>query len=156
MKRREILKTSSGLGLLAAAVAAGWISPGRAWAQQWDKAVFDSKTVKEAITAMGAGIPAESKNVVFVNPTPEIAENGAVVPITVRSDLPKTQSISILIEKNPNTVAASFDVPEGTEPFISTRVKMAETSNVVALVKADGKYYFARKEVKVTLGGCGG
>ncbi|OGA03759.1 MAG: thiosulfate oxidation carrier protein SoxY [Betaproteobacteria bacterium RIFCSPLOWO2_02_FULL_64_12] len=156
MTRREILRAGSGLGLLAAALAAGWISPGRAWAQQWNKAVFDSKTVKDAIKALGAGNAAESRDVVFANPTPEIAENGAVVPITVRSNLPKTQSISLLIEKNPSTVAASFHLPEGTEPFVSTRVKMAETSHVLALVKADGKYYFARKEIKVTLGGCGG
>jgi len=156
MKRREILKSASGLGVLAAAFAAGWIGPGRAWAQQWDKAAFESKSVKDALMAMGAGNAAVSKDVVFVNPTPEIAENGAVVPITIRSNLPKTRSISILIEKNPNTVAARFDIPEGTEAFISTRVKMAETSRVIALVNADGKYYLARKEIKVTLGGCGG
>jgi len=88
--------------------------------------------------------------------TPEIAENGAVVPVGVTSRIPKTESIAILIEKNPNMLAAVFDIPTGTEPVISTRVKMAQTSNIYALVKAEGRYYVAAKEVKVTLGGCGG
>ena len=88
--------------------------------------------------------------------TPDIAENGAVVPIGVTSTIPKTERIAILVEKNPNMLAASFDLPAGTEPTVTTRVKMGQSSNVYALVKADGKYYVAQKEVKVTLGGCGG
>ena len=87
---------------------------------------------------------------------PEIAENGAVVPIGVESRLPGTQSITILIEKNPQPLTASFDIPAGTEPNISTRVKMGQSSEVYALVKADGKFYLAKKEIKITLGGCGG
>jgi sulfur-oxidizing protein SoxY len=79
-----------------------------------------------------------------------------VVPVTVVSAIPSTQSIAILIEKNPNTLAAVFDLPAGTDPSITTRVKMAQTSNVYALVKAGGKFYVAHKEIKVTLGGCGG
>jgi len=79
-----------------------------------------------------------------------------VVPIGVTSNIPKTESIAILIEKNPNLLAAVFDIPTGTETSISTRVKMAQSSNVYALVKADGKYYVAAKDIKVTLGGCGG
>jgi sulfur-oxidizing protein SoxY len=74
----------------------------------------------------------------------------------VESKLPKTQAIAILIEKNPNTLSAEFDIPSGTDPFVSTRVKMGETSNVYALVIADGKYFHAVKEIKVTIGGCGG
>ena len=88
--------------------------------------------------------------------TPDIAENGAVVPVGITSNIPKTRSIAILVEKNPNMLAAVFDIPAGTEPSLSTRVKMGQTSNVYALVKADGKYYVASKEIKVTLGGCGG
>ncbi|HEY5308969.1 MAG TPA: thiosulfate oxidation carrier protein SoxY, partial [Casimicrobiaceae bacterium] len=83
-------------------------------------------------------------------------ENGAVVPVGIASSIPKTESIAILVEKNPNMLAAVFDIPPGTDPAISTRVKMGQSSNIVALVKADGKYYIASKEVKVTLGGCGG
>ena len=96
-----------------------------------------------------------ARTIVFVS-TPDIAENGAVVPISITSSLPKTESIAILIEKNPNMLAGSFDIPPGTEPAISTRVKMGQTSNVYALVKADGRYFVASKEIKVTLGGCGG
>ena len=79
-----------------------------------------------------------------------------MVPIGVTSKLPSTESIAILVEKNPFTLAALFDLPAGTEPTISTRVKMRETSNVYALVKAGGKYFMTSKEIKVTLGGCGG
>ena len=79
-----------------------------------------------------------------------------MVPIGITSNVPKTESIAILIEKNPNLLAAVFDIPAGTDPTISTRVKMAQSSNVYALVKADGKYYVAAKDIKVTLGGCGG
>jgi sulfur-oxidizing protein SoxY len=109
----------------------------------------------ETMKAFGGGAPAQSKDIAFVS-TPDIAENGAVVPIGVTSAIPKTESIAILIEKNPNMLAASFDIPPGTDPAISTRVKMGQSSNVYALVKADGKYYVASKEIKVTLGGCGG
>jgi sulfur-oxidizing protein SoxY len=79
-----------------------------------------------------------------------------VVPFTITSKIPKTESIALLVEKNPNILAAKFDIPEGTEPWVNTRAKMGQTSNVFALVKADGKYYYTTKEVKVTLGGCGG
>ena len=109
----------------------------------------------ETMKAFGGGAPAQSKDIAFVA-TPDIAENGAVVPIGIASSIPKTESIAILIEKNPNMLAASFDIPPGTDPSISTRVKMGQTSNVYALVKADGKYFVASKEIKVTLGGCGG
>jgi sulfur-oxidizing protein SoxY len=104
---------------------------------------------------LGDGLPAPSKDISFFS-TPEIAENGAVVPIGITSAIPKTDAIAIMIEKNPNMLAALFELPEGTEPSLSTRVKMAQTSNVYAVVRAEGKYYVAAKEIKVTLGGCGG
>ena len=103
---------------------------------------------------MGGTAATESKDINITSP--DIAENGAVVPVSVASKLAKTESISILVEKNPNALSAAFEIPGGTEPFVSTRVKMGQTSNVYALVKADGKYFFATKEIKVTLGGCGG
>jgi sulfur-oxidizing protein SoxY len=78
------------------------------------------------------------------------------VPFTIGSKLPKTEQLALLVEKNPNILAASFNIPDGTEPQVNTRVKMGQTSNVIALVKADGKFYYTTKEVKVTLGGCGG
>jgi sulfur-oxidizing protein SoxY len=107
------------------------------------------------VKALGGATPVPNAGVTFFQ-TPDIAENGAVVPVGVTSTIPKTESIAILIEKNPNMVAAIFDIPPGTDPSLSTRVKMAQTSNIYALVKADGKFYVATKEVKVTLGGCGG
>jgi sulfur-oxidizing protein SoxY len=87
---------------------------------------------------------------------PEIAENGSVVPVTVSSSLANVEQISILVDKNPSVLAASFTFPQGTEALVTTRVKMGQTANVVAIVKADGKFYRTSKEVKVTAGGCGG
>ena len=151
--RRTILKGTGGAAVLALAMAAGLFKPGRAWAD-WNKAAFETKSVADTVKALGGAQPVESKDIVMQSP--DIAENGAVVPFTISSKLPKTESIAILIEKNPNTMAANFTFPEGTEPWVNTRVKMGQTSNVIALVKADGKYYYTSKEVKVTLGGCGG
>jgi sulfur-oxidizing protein SoxY len=154
IRRRGILKAGGGSGVLALAAAAGLIRAGEAFAEQWNKAAFETKTVAATLKALGGGGSAESAQVQIT--APDIAENGAVVPITIESGLAKTQSIAILIEKNPSTLSADFDIPEGTDPFITTRVKMAETSNIYAVVKADGKYFHAVKEIKVTLGGCGG
>ena len=153
-RRREMLKGTGGAAVLGLAVAAGLFKPGSAWAQTWNKAAFDTKTMNDAIKAMGGTSAAESKDIVITSP--DIAENGAVVPFTIASKLAKTESMALLVEKNPNIVAASFTIPDGTEPWVNTRVKMGQTSNVIALVKADGKFYYASKEVKVTLGGCGG
>ncbi|MBU6484595.1 MAG: thiosulfate oxidation carrier protein SoxY [Betaproteobacteria bacterium] len=155
MDRRQVLKTSGGATFLALLAAAGWIPPAHADAPGWNKSEFDTHTMDATLAALGAGKPATSSDVAFFS-TPDIAENGAVVPIGVTSKLPNTESIAILVEKNPFTLAALFDLPAGTEPTISTRVKMRETSNVYALVKAGGKYFMTSKEIKVTLGGCGG
>ncbi|MEO8676944.1 MAG: thiosulfate oxidation carrier protein SoxY [Casimicrobiaceae bacterium] len=153
--RREWLKSGGGVTLLTLLAAAGWLKPEDAFAQAWNKGAFEARSMDETLKALGAGAPAASKDITFVS-TPDIAENGAVVPIGIASAIPKTEAIAILIEKNPSTLTANFDIPPGTDPAISTRVKMAQTSNVYALVKADGKYYVASKEIKVTLGGCGG
>jgi sulfur-oxidizing protein SoxY len=154
-QRRDVLKTGGGITLLTLVAAAGWLKPGEAAAAEWNKAAFDAKTMDETMKAFGGSAPAQSKDITFFQ-TPDIAENGAVVPVGVTSAIPKTESIAILIEKNPNMLAAVFDIPPGTDPSLSTRVKMGQSSNIYALVKADGKYYVASKEVKVTLGGCGG
>ena len=155
-KRRDVLKTGGGVTLLTLLSAAGWLKPGDAIAADWNKAAFDTKTMDETMKALGAsGAPTPSGSIAFVQ-TPDIAENGAVVPIGITSSLPKTEAIAILVEKNPNMLAAMFELPAGTEPSISTRVKMGQSSNVYALVRADGKYHVASKEIKVTLGGCGG
>jgi sulfur-oxidizing protein SoxY len=152
-KRREVLKTGAGIGTLGALVAAGLISPGEALAQDW-KVAFETKSLADTIKALGGVSAAESKDITIT--APDIAENGAVVPVAVASAIPKTESISILVEKNPSVLAASFMIPAGTDPSVGTRVKLGQTSNVFALVRADGKFFMAAKEIKVTIGGCGG
>jgi len=151
--RREFVKVSGVLGLMA---AAGLITMKEAQAQQqaWNKAAFDTKTVEDTIKALGGTATTPSGDIAIT--APDIAENGAVVPVAVTSKIPNTQGIYVLVEKNPNTLAAGFTIPAGTEPSVSTRIKMGQTSNVHAVVKADNKFYVATKEVKVTLGGCGG
>ena len=151
--RRNVLKGTGGMAVMGLAMAAGLFKPGSAWAQ-WNKAAFDTKSLNDAVKALGGGTPTESKDITISSP--DIAENGAVVPFTISSKLPKTETMAVLVEKNPSILAANFTIPDGTEPWVNTRVKMGQTSNVIALVKADGKYYYASKEVKVTLGGCGG
>jgi len=153
-KRRDVLKAGGGAGVLALAAAAGLVKPGEALAQEWNKAAFSTKSVADTVKALGGTGTTESGEVQIT--APDIAENGAVVPISVESRLVRTQAIAIMIEKNPNTLSANFEIPEGTDPFVTTRVKMGETSNVYALVKADGNYFHAVKEIKVTIGGCGG
>lgn len=153
--RREVLKSGSGAAVMALAASAGLFATDSAFAQDWNKGAFEAKNLKDVVTAMGGATATASKDISFFN-APEIAENGAVVPVGVTSKIPKTESIAILVEKNPNALAATFDIGADAEPSVSTRVKMGQTSNVHALVKADGKFYFATREVKVTLGGCGG
>ena len=102
---------------------------------------------------MGAGSP-EKSSAVTLN-APDIAENGAVVPVGITTTL-KAEQLAILVEKNPSSLAAQFFIPAGTDSFVTTRIKMGQTSNVYGLVKADGKWLMTVKEVKVTLGGCGG
>ena len=151
--RRSFLKLSGGAGALAMAAAAGVLKVSPALAAEWNQNAFTAKAVDEALKSLGATNLIESKDIVIT--APEIAENGAVVPVAVASKIPNTQSISIIAEKNPFPLAASFNVANGGEGYVSTRLKMGETSNVRAVVKADGKYYTAVKEVKVTIGGCG-
>ena len=153
MERRKAIKTGGGLGLLSILAAAGLIQPGMAWAK-YEKTAFDAKSMDEILDILGIVSPESNLSVHLT--APEIAENGAVVPVTVASFLEHTEQIHILVEKNPNVLAASFVFPEGTEGFVTTRVKMRETSMVIALVKINGKFYRTAKEVKVTAGGCGG
>ena len=155
LQRRKALRTGGGVTLLTLVAAAGWLRPEDALAADWNKAAFEANTMDATMKALGSGAPAQSKDIAFFQ-TPDIAENGAVVPVGITSNIPKTESIAILVEKNPNMLAAMFDIPAGTEPSLSTRIKMGQSSNVYALVKADGKFYVTSKEIKVTLGGCGG
>jgi sulfur-oxidizing protein SoxY len=152
--RRDALKQGGTAAIFGLFVAAGLVKPGVAHAE-WNQAAFAAKGVDGVLKGMGGSSAAASKDINWGS-TPEIAENGAVVPVSVTSNIAKTESISLLIDKNPNTLAASFAIPAGTDATVSTRVKMGETSQVHALIKADGKYFIATREIKVTLGGCGG
>jgi sulfur-oxidizing protein SoxY len=151
--RRTFLKLTGGVGALAAAYAAGLVASGQAWAATWNKAGFDAKTLADVMKSLGATGATESKDIIIT--APDIAENGAVVPVAITSKLPNTQQISIVAEKNPFPLAATFDVSGGGEGYVSARIKMGQTSDVWAVVKADGKYFTARKEIKITVGGCG-
>lgn len=149
--RREMLARSAsvaaalaGLGLLPAAAQAAW-----------SQAAFEAKNMADLMKALGTSAPAESKDVSITGP--DIAENGAVVPVGAASTLAGTKRLLLLVEKNPSMLAAIFEVSDAVEPNISTRVKMGQSSNVMAVaITADNKVFFAQKEIKVTLGGCGG
>ena len=149
--RREMLAHSAQVaGLLA---AAGLLpTPAQA---AWNQTAFDAKTLVEATKALGGSAPVESKDVTLTGP--DIAENGAVVPVACATTLPGVKRLLVLVEKNPSALAAVFDVSDAVEPSFSTRVKMGQSSNVYAVaMMADGKVLYAAKEIKVTLGGCGG
>ncbi|CAN5243383.1 thiosulfate oxidation carrier protein SoxY [soil metagenome] len=121
----------------------------------YNRAAFDAKSVDDVIKGLGIAKPVESAEIVFT--APDIAENGAVVPIAVSSALPGVKRIAFLVEKNPTTLAGVFDFTDAVETAVSTRIKMGQTSNVLAVAMlADGRVLFAQKEIKVTLGGCGG
>jgi sulfur-oxidizing protein SoxY len=149
--RREMLQRSAavagmlaGMGLLPQAALASW-----------NKAAFEAKTMAELMKAMGTSAPTESKDVTITGP--DIAENGSVVPVGCSTTLAGVKKLMILVEKNPNMLCAMFDVTEGVEPNFTTRVKMGQSSDVYAVaITADNKVLFSRKEIKVTLGGCGG
>jgi sulfur-oxidizing protein SoxY len=119
------------------------------------KAAFEGKTVDDVVRGLGIARPVESQDVVLT--APDIAENGAVVPIAASCALPGVRRIAFLVDKNPTTLAGMFDFTDAVETSISTRIKMQQTANVIAVaITGDGRVLFAQKEVKVTLGGCGG
>jgi len=149
--RREALSQSL---KLAALLAAAGLLPQTALAA-WPQAAFDAKAVPDALKALGGGAMAESKDVTLTGP--DIAENGAVVPVGVSTTLAGVKRMVLLVEKNPAVLAAVFDVSDAVEPNFNTRVKMGQSSNVYAVaLMTDGKVLYTTKEIKVTLGGCGG
>jgi sulfur-oxidizing protein SoxY len=136
-----------------AALGAGLLLPLRALAA-WNKEAFNSKTPADALKGLGIGATAESKDILI--DAPQIAENGAVVPIEVTSNIPGTRSITVVIEKNPFPLAAKFDFTEAAVPYVKLNAKLGESSWVRVVAEAGGKYFNASREVKVTIGGCGG
>jgi len=140
--------------MLAAALAAGLLKPERAIAASWNKAAFDSKSTVDALQQLGAANPQNSGDIVIE--APQIAENGAVVPIEIMSKVPGTTSLAVLVEKNPQPLAGQFQFRDGALPYFKVNVKMGESSLVRVVAQAGGKHYTATKEIKVTAGGCGG
>ena len=151
--RRTFLRFAGGAGALFFAAATGLLKTASAWAAPWNKTAFEAKALAETLRGLGVSNPIDSKDITIT--APDIAENGAIVPVAVTSRIPNTQSIAIVAEKNPFPLAASFDLLPGSDSYVSTRLKMGQTSDIRAIVKADGKFYTAVKEVKVTVGGCG-
>jgi sulfur-oxidizing protein SoxY len=147
--RRQAIKTT---GAMATLVSLGLVTQSQAQAAV-DRATFEVKTMADALKAIG-GTPATSDQISVVSP--DIAENGAVVPVGASSKLADTTEIYLLVEKNPTPLSAGFILPAGTVADVQTRLKMGQSTNVIAVVKAGGKLYSASKETKVTLGGCGG
>jgi sulfur-oxidizing protein SoxY len=153
-ERRRILKGAGAAGAVTVAVAAGLLKPGAVFAAEWNKAAFDAKDLAGALKGIGGAGAAENNQITVK--APDIAENGAVVPVEVMSAIPGTEGIAIIGEKNGFPLVADFHLMNGAEGYVSTRIKLGTTSNVRAIVKAGGKVYTAAKEVKVTIGGCGG
>jgi len=148
--RRDTLKHSAAV---AGMLAATGLFPH--YAQAFERAAFEAKTINDAVKAMGGAAPMESKDVAIT--APDIAENGAVVPVTVATTLSNVKRILLLVEKNPAALVAMFNVSPEVEASFGTRTKMGQTSDVFAVaITHDGKAFYAKKEVKVTLGGCGG
>ena len=156
MNRQRRTALQHGASLAGLMLSLG-LMPGVAHAQAagFNRAAFDAKSLADVLKAIGAGTPAESKDVNLQ--APDIAENGAVVPLGASTTLAGVKRILLLVEKNPNALAAAFDLSDSIDANVATRVKMGQTSNVYAVaITADNKVLFAQKEVKVTLGGCGG
>ena len=150
--RRELLKTSATLATLL--MGAGLL-PSVAHAAAYNTAAFETKSMADLMKALGASAPVESKDITLKGP--DIAENGAVVPLGASTSLPGVKRMLLLVEKNPSILSAMFEFTDAVEPSVGTRVKMGQSSNVFAVAMMnDGRVLYAQKEIKVTLGGCGG
>ena len=148
--RRETLKHSA---VVAGLLVSAGLFPQMALA--YDKAAFEAKNIADMLKFLGAAAPTESKDVTIGGP--DIAENGAVVPLTASTTLAGVKQLLVLVEKNPSVLVALFNITDGVEANVATRAKMGQSSDVYAVaVMNDGKTFFSKKEVKVTLGGCGG
>lgn len=154
IKRRVFLKGSLAAGTVGVAVGAGLLAP-QAVIAAWNEPAFKAKSVDEALAAaMGDASNTASESIKIK--APDIAENGAVVPVSISSDIAGVESIALLAEGNNTPLVATFTLGAGAVADVSTRIKMGKTSDVIAVVKAGGKLHSARKSVKVTIGGCGG
>ncbi|CAK0767452.1 sulfur-oxidizing protein SoxY [Gammaproteobacteria bacterium] len=153
-KRRIFLKGSLLTGTLGAALGSGLLTPERLLAE-WSKEAFSAKEIDKATAALDEKSSPETSDKITLT-APDIAENGAVVPVTVETTLPDVSRILLFSEKNIVPLVADFRLPAGTDAYVSTRIKMAQTGSVVAIVKSGKQLFTASREVKVTTGGCGG
>ncbi len=154
MQRRQFLKGTLAGSAVAVAVGAGLLSP-RSVLAAWPTAAFEAKSVNDALSGLfGNTSAADSKDIEIK--APDIAENGAVVPVSVTTKIAGVTGIALLASTNNNPLAANFEFAQSVKGYVSTRIKMAKTSDVVAIVKAGDKMYTNKKNVKVTIGGCGG
>ncbi|MEJ2403188.1 MAG: thiosulfate oxidation carrier protein SoxY [Candidatus Thiodiazotropha sp.] len=154
MKRRIFLKRSLAAGSVGIAAATGLLAPQQVLAA-WNKTAFESKDLADGLKALlGSSDTTESGEIKVK--APDIAENGAVVPVTIETDMTGVESIAVIASNNPVPLIANFVLGPGALGFVSTRIKMGKTGDVIGVVKAGGKLYSAKKEVKVTIGGCGG
>ena len=153
--RRKLLKGGSTAALLAPWIGTGLLLPSRVIAAEWNKTAFTARSVGEALKIWGAANAAESRDIVVS--APEIAENGAKVEVDITSQVPATRSIAVFADRNPMPLCAAIEFSGGALPYCRVQIKLAESTRVRTVVKAaDGKTYVAFREIKVTLGGCGG
>ncbi len=152
--RRKLLQALGSAVPLAIAAGAGLLRAGNALAAAWNKTGFEAKVAADALKSLGVTGAQPSKEIILA--APDIAENGAQVPVTITSKIPNTQSISIIVDKNPFPLNSIYEFTNGADSYVSIKLKMGQTSNVIAVVNADGRFLAASKEVKVTIGGCGG
>ncbi len=149
-ERRRLMKVASAV---AAVLVTGLLKPIAALAA-WNKEAFGAKTPADAMKGIGVNDAVPNKDLVIE--APEIAENGAVVPIEIASTIAGTKSIAVIIDKNPFPLVGKFDFLDDALPFVKLNVKMGQTSAVRVIAEAGGKHYVATKNIKVTIGGCGG
>jgi len=153
--RRTFLKSTLAMGTVTVAIGAGLLSPSRVMAAQWPKTAFIASSMEAALNSLEGMNKTEASSAIKVD-APDIAENGAVVSVGIETSLTGAESITVLVPNNATPLAARYMLGKNTDGFINLRVKMRKTSDVVAVVKSNGKLYSAKKSVKVTLGGCGG
>jgi len=153
--RRTLLKATLSMGAVAVATSAGLLTPRAVLAANWPSAAFDAKTIEESLqTLLGNNKVVESKDVML--DAPDIAEDGSVVSIGIDTTIKNADSLMLFVPKNNRPLTAIIGLSDITDPGYKIRIKMAKSSPVTAVVKANGKLYSATKNVKVTLGGCGG
>ena len=153
--RRRLLRGGTSLAMMVPWLGSGLLVPSRVLAAEWNRPAFSARNVADALKSYGAAGAAESRDIVIS--APEIAENGAKVEIEIASQIPATRSIAVFADKNPMPLCATLEFYGNALPFCRVQLKLAETTRIRAVVCAgDGKTYVAFREVKVTLGGCGG